>query len=72
MTPPTAEPLHPSAKELPARAGGLASYPPVERWNDWEEYDATAQTLVRQFVENFAQFEKHVDEGVRQAALVAA
>ena len=42
MTPPTADPLHPSAKELPARAGGLASYPPVERWDDWEEYDATA------------------------------
>ena|SRR5712692_8738261 len=42
MTPPSAEPLHPSARELPARAGGLASYPPVERWDDWEEYDATA------------------------------
>ena len=41
MTPPIAEPLHPSAKELPA-ASGLASYPPVERWDDWEEYDATA------------------------------
>src|SRR5260370_42408716 len=39
---PTAEPLHPSAKELPARAGGLGSSPPVERWDDWEEYDATA------------------------------
>src|SRR5437868_12553182 len=42
MTPPSAEPLHPSAKELPAPAGGLASYPPVERWDDWEEYDAVA------------------------------
>ena len=42
MTPPTAEPLHPSARELPPPAGGLASYPPVERWEDWEEYDPTA------------------------------
>jgi anaerobic selenocysteine-containing dehydrogenase len=42
MTLPIAEPLHPSAKELPAPTGGLASYPPVERWDDWEEYDATS------------------------------
>src|SRR3989454_4896988 len=42
MTPPIAEPLHPSARELPPPTGGLASYPPVERWDDWEEYDATA------------------------------
>jgi anaerobic selenocysteine-containing dehydrogenase len=42
MTPPSAEPLHWSAKELPAPSGGLAGYPPVERWDDWEEYDATA------------------------------
>ncbi len=37
MTPPSAEPLRPSARELPARAGGLASYPPVERWDDWQD-----------------------------------
>jgi len=36
------EPLNPHAKELPAPAGGLASYPPVERWEDWEEYDPVA------------------------------
>jgi anaerobic selenocysteine-containing dehydrogenase len=36
------EPLHPAAKDLPAIGRGLASYPPVERWNDWEEYDAVA------------------------------
>src|SRR6266849_1847178 len=40
--PPIAEPLHPSARELPPPTGGLASYPPVERWDDWEEYDPTA------------------------------
>jgi anaerobic selenocysteine-containing dehydrogenase len=38
----SAEPLHPAARELPPREGGLASYPPVERWNDWEEYDPVA------------------------------
>jgi anaerobic selenocysteine-containing dehydrogenase len=36
------EPLHPVARELAARGGGLASYPPVERWDDWEEYDPVA------------------------------
>jgi anaerobic selenocysteine-containing dehydrogenase len=36
------EPLHPAARELPPREGGLASYPPVERWGDWEEYDPIA------------------------------
>jgi len=41
MTRPIPEPLHPSARELPVPEG-LASYPPVERWDDWEEYDAVA------------------------------
>ncbi len=36
------EPLHPVARELAPPAGGLASYPPVERWEDWEEYDSAA------------------------------
>ncbi|PYN55900.1 MAG: formate dehydrogenase, partial [Candidatus Rokuibacteriota bacterium] len=36
------EPLHPAARELAPPAGGLASYPPVERWEDWEEYDSAA------------------------------
>jgi anaerobic selenocysteine-containing dehydrogenase len=36
------EPLHPVARELGERAGGLASYPPVARWDDWEEYDPVA------------------------------
>jgi anaerobic selenocysteine-containing dehydrogenase len=42
MSRPVAEPLHPAARELPPRSGGLASYPPVERWDDWVEYDPTA------------------------------
>src|SRR5688500_14437408 len=35
------EPLHPVARELTPSVS-LASYPPVERWNDWEEYDPVA------------------------------
>ena len=35
------EPLHPVARELTPPAA-LASYPPVERWGDWEEYDPVA------------------------------
>jgi anaerobic selenocysteine-containing dehydrogenase len=42
MTPSSPEPLHPTARELPPRDGGLASYPPVERWEDWQEYDPQA------------------------------
>ena len=36
------EPLHPVARELAPPRGGLRSYPPVERWDDWEEYDPAA------------------------------
>ena len=42
MTSASREPLHPAARELPPPEGGLASYPPVERWGDWEEYDPIA------------------------------
>ena len=45
---------------------------PRSTWADKEEYDATARKLVELFVENFAQFENHVDERVRQAAPQAA
>jgi phosphoenolpyruvate carboxykinase (ATP) len=45
---------------------------PRGTWADKAEYDATAQKLVSQFIDNFAQFESHVDEGVRQAAPKAA
>ena len=36
------EPLHPAARELSPLPGGLAAYPPVARWDDWEEYDPVA------------------------------
>lgn len=45
---------------------------PRSTWPDATEYDATARKLVGQFIENFAQFEDHVDEAVRQSAPKAA
>ncbi|MEM6908054.1 MAG: phosphoenolpyruvate carboxykinase [Pseudomonadota bacterium] len=45
---------------------------PRSTWTDKQDYDATAQKLVQLFIDNFAEFEAHVDEGVRQAAPVAA
>ena len=33
-------PLNPAAQELDAPHGGLSSYPPADRWDDWSEYDA--------------------------------
>ena len=44
----------------------------LSAWADKAAYDRTAQTLVGQFIDNFAQFAEHVDEGVRQAAPQAA
>lgn len=45
---------------------------PRSTWADGEAYDAKAQGLVNQFIENFAKFESYVDEGVRAAAPNAA
>ncbi|HEU4960920.1 MAG TPA: phosphoenolpyruvate carboxykinase [Sphingomonas sp.] len=45
---------------------------PRQTWADKAAYDATAARLVDLFVENFAQFADHVDEGVRQASPSAA
>jgi len=33
------QPLHPVAAGLEAPSGGLLSYPPVAKWDDWVEYD---------------------------------
>ena len=33
-------PLNPQALDLDEPAGGLSSYPPSDRWDDWTEYDA--------------------------------
>jgi phosphoenolpyruvate carboxykinase (ATP) len=60
--------------EFPVAVAGVDSaiLDPREAWADKAAYDQTAQTLVRQFIDNFGQFADHVDEGVRQAAPQAA
>ncbi|MEO0464323.1 MAG: phosphoenolpyruvate carboxykinase [Pseudomonadota bacterium] len=45
---------------------------PRSTWADKADYDTTAQKLVKLFIDNFAEFEAHVDEGVRKAAPAAA
>jgi len=45
---------------------------PRETWADKAAYDAKAKALVGMFVANFAQFEDHVDAGVRDSAPKAA
>jgi phosphoenolpyruvate carboxykinase (ATP) len=60
--------------EFPVAVPGIDSaiLDPREAWADKAEYDATARNLVQQFIDNFAQFADHVDEGVRQSAPKAA
>ncbi|MHA6720471.1 phosphoenolpyruvate carboxykinase [Sphingomonas sp. RS6] len=56
--------------EVPVAVPGVDSFilDPRETWPDKAAYDATAERLVDQFVENFAQFEAHVEPAVRAAA----
>ena len=60
--------------EVPVAVPGVETklLDPRGAWADPAAYDETAHGLVRQFVENFAEFADHVDESVRQAAPVAA
>jgi len=60
--------------EVPVAVAGVDSklLDPRGAWADGAAYDKTAQDLVRKFIDNFAQFADHVDEGVRKAAPVAA
>jgi phosphoenolpyruvate carboxykinase (ATP) len=60
--------------QVPVSVPGVDSaiLDPRSTWADKADYDATAAKLVGQFIENFAQFEAHVDEGVRQSAPRAA
>ncbi|PZU61136.1 MAG: phosphoenolpyruvate carboxykinase (ATP) [Sphingobium sp.] len=60
--------------EVPVAVPGVESaiLDPRQTWADKEAYDETAIKLVKQFVDNFAQFEDHVDASVREAALSAA
>ncbi|HBF97990.1 MAG TPA: phosphoenolpyruvate carboxykinase (ATP) [Alphaproteobacteria bacterium] len=45
---------------------------PRTTWDDKQAYDAQARKLVTMFIENFAQFERHVCDDVRNAAPSAA
>ncbi len=60
--------------DVPVAVPGVDSgiLDPRTTWADKGEYDRTADKLVRLFIDNFAEFESHVDEGVRQAAPNAA
>ncbi|BAI95916.1 phosphoenolpyruvate carboxykinase (ATP) [Sphingobium indicum UT26S] len=60
--------------QVPVAVPGVDStiLDPRATWDDKAAYDETAGKLVKQFVDNFAQFEDHVDASVREAALTAA
>ena len=55
--------------EVPVAVPGVDSaiLDPRGTWVNPAEYDATAARLVDLFVQNFAEFAPHVDEGVRQS-----
>ena len=55
--------------EVPVAVPGVdtAILDPRATWADKDEYYRTAAKLVDLFVTNFAEFESHVEEGVRQA-----
>ncbi len=60
--------------EVPVAVAGVDSaiLDPRATWADKAAYDSTAVNLVKQFAENFAQFEEHVDASVRDVMLAAA
>ncbi len=60
--------------DVPVSVPGVddAILDPRTTWADPAAYDAKARALVGMFVENFAQFEAHVEQGVREAAPNAA
>ena len=60
--------------EFPIAVAGVDSkiLDPREAWADKAAFDVTAQKLVNAFIDNFEQFEEHVDDGVKQAAPTAA
>ncbi len=56
--------------DVPVSVPGVDSaiLDPRGTWSDASEYDAAAQKLVNLFIDNFEQFEEHVDKEVRDAA----
>ncbi|MBX7496559.1 phosphoenolpyruvate carboxykinase [Qipengyuania sp. 6B39] len=60
--------------EVPVAVDGVDAtiLDPRATWADKDEYDRTAHKLVQLFVENFEPFAAHVDQGVRDAAPMAA
>ena len=60
--------------DVPVAVPGVDSaiLEPRETWADKAEYDATAAKLVKLFIDNFAKFEAHVDQSVKEAAPTAA
>ena len=60
--------------EVPVEVPGVDAklLDPRSTWADGAAYDAQARKLVGMFVENFAQYEPHVGEDVKAAAIRAA
>jgi phosphoenolpyruvate carboxykinase (ATP) len=60
--------------DVPVTVPGVdpAILDPRSTWSDKAAYDETARKLVGLFIDNFAKFTDHVDQGVRQAAPRAA
>ena len=60
--------------DVPVAVPGVDAFilNPRDTWADKDEFDATAAKLVNLFIDNFAKFESHVDQGVKEAAPTAA
>ncbi|MGB7406261.1 MAG: phosphoenolpyruvate carboxykinase [Pacificimonas sp.] len=60
--------------QVPVAVPGVDSaiLDPRSTWDDKAAYDEKAKHLVGLFIDNFSQFESHVDAGVREAAPTAA
>ncbi len=57
--------------DVPVSVPGVATIllDPRRTWDDGKAYDAQAEKLVAMFAKNFAQYETHIDEDVKAAAI---